>query len=127
MRGSGEEERAGGEGPSGRTPGPGRDWASELGLLAVGAACLAGAVQAWRAKATAPFRLAYFLAWPTFGSAVVLLALPETREMEARLKGRIAADPEVLQRIKAANRHLRGAAPTEIHGAGKGHRAGREA
>lgn len=47
-----------------------------VGLAAFGVLATGGAIAAFRRKLTGPFKTAYFLAWPTLGSAILILGDP---------------------------------------------------
>uniref|UniRef100_A0A7S1X6H5 Uncharacterized protein n=1 Tax=Tetraselmis chuii TaxID=63592 RepID=A0A7S1X6H5_9CHLO len=65
-----------------------------LGLGAVGLLATGGAVAAFKKKLTGPFKTAYFLAWPTLGSAILILGDPGYDKQLKTLEGTGALDCE---------------------------------
>jgi hypothetical protein len=51
------------------------------GMLAAGAATFF-----YRRKQTTPFKVAYFVAWPTLGSAIILTGMPSDDRVKAELR-----------------------------------------
>ena len=57
----------------------------EAALLGFGSLSIAGAVLAWRAKATAPFKALHALAWCTAGPGIILAVTPSDDRLLRRL------------------------------------------
>lgn len=57
----------------------------EAALLGFGTLSIAGAVLAWRAKATTPFKALYAAAWVTAGPGIILAVTPSDERLLRRL------------------------------------------
>ena len=55
---------------------------AEGALLGAGMMLAGGATFAYKRKQTTAFKLAYFFAWPTLGSAVLWVMMPSQQRME---------------------------------------------
>lgn len=53
----------------------------EGAMIGAGLTLVAGATIFYRRKQTLPFKIAYFLSWPTLGSAIILSTQPSTERM----------------------------------------------
>eukprot|EP00240_Pyramimonas_obovata_P009050 CAMPEP_0118923566 /NCGR_PEP_ID=MMETSP1169-20130426/2047_1 /TAXON_ID=36882 /ORGANISM="Pyramimonas obovata, Strain CCMP722" /LENGTH=94 /DNA_ID=CAMNT_0006864579 /DNA_START=320 /DNA_END=604 /DNA_ORIENTATION=+ len=74
-------------------------------LFAVGAMFTASAVVAFKRKATTPFKVAYFFAWPTLGSGTILLLQPDKDALEQKLRAKGLVDDASMgeaRRLRAA-------------------------
>ena len=87
----------------------------EAALLGFGSLSIAGAVLAWRAKATTPFKLAYAAAWCTAGPGIILAVTPSDERLLKRLEsaGRDRAD------VQAAGAEGRAAVAEILRAAGR--------
>uniref|UniRef100_A0A061SGD4 Uncharacterized protein n=1 Tax=Tetraselmis sp. GSL018 TaxID=582737 RepID=A0A061SGD4_9CHLO len=74
--------------------------ATGLGLGAVGLLATTGAVAAFKRKWTTPFKAAYFLAWPTLGSAILLLGDPGYEGQKQTLQRAGLLDSEAEREIQ---------------------------
>mmetsp|Transcript_28648 Transcript_28648/g.39568 ORF Transcript_28648/g.39568 Transcript_28648/m.39568 type:complete len:96 (+) Transcript_28648:288-575(+) len=72
----------------------------EFALAGVGAAFVTGAVVAFKQRATTPFKLAYFFAWPTAGSAIILLLSPEREDVEKKMREKGTIDDNVMKEMQ---------------------------
>mmetsp|Transcript_28418 Transcript_28418/g.80196 ORF Transcript_28418/g.80196 Transcript_28418/m.80196 type:complete len:100 (-) Transcript_28418:294-593(-) len=72
-----------------------------VGLAAFGLLATGGAVAAFRRKLTGPFKTAYFLAWPTLGSAILILGDPgyEAQKQKLQETGILDKDGQMLTEI----------------------------
>eukprot|EP00884_Botryococcus_braunii_P004838 jgi/Botrbrau1/14355/Bobra.0014s0010.1 len=72
----------------------------------------------YKRKQTLPFKIAYFLAWPTLGSAVILVCMPSEERMiqkleeSGRASGRIADHRHLAQLQMQKMRELATEHPT---------------
>ena len=75
----------------------------EGAMIGAGLTLVAGATIFYRRKQTLPFKIAYFLSWPTLGSAVILSMQPSNEKMtqvwrgSCRLRGQRGATPAWLE------------------------------
>ncbi|KAK9820222.1 hypothetical protein WJX72_007654 [[Myrmecia] bisecta] len=51
----------------------------------------------YKRKQTMPFKVAYFLAWPTLGAAVILVGMPSRQKMVKELEGNGTLEPGQLE------------------------------
>mmetsp|Transcript_12820 Transcript_12820/g.21764 ORF Transcript_12820/g.21764 Transcript_12820/m.21764 type:complete len:92 (-) Transcript_12820:295-570(-) len=81
-------------------------WSTRDGtIFAVGAMFTASAVVAFKRKATTPFKIAYFFAWPTLGSGTILLMQPDRDALEKKLRSKGMIDDASMdeaRRLRAA-------------------------
>lgn len=66
------------------------DW----GLLAAGLALAGSATVFYKRKQTRAFKWAYFLTWPTLGTAVLLTTMPDRESMEQVRRGTACGEQE---------------------------------
>ena len=59
----------------------------DAAMLGAGMLCVSAAALAYRAKATTPFKIAYFMSWPLLGGAAIKVFGPKREEME-QVRGR---------------------------------------
>jgi hypothetical protein len=84
----------------------------EAAMLGAGMMFAGGATFFYKRKQTLPFKLAYFMAWPTLGTAVLMAATPSREKMEERLRQRgiKQENPEISrQKTREQMEALRGA------------------
>ncbi|DBB12578.1 hypothetical protein WJX82_006502 [Trebouxia sp. C0006] len=66
-------------------------------LVGAGMLFAGGATIFYRRKQTLPFKLAYFAAWPTLGTAVMLACIPRNDRLVADMKRRGLVSEEQIQ------------------------------
>ncbi|KDD73074.1 hypothetical protein H632_c2565p1 [Helicosporidium sp. ATCC 50920] len=74
------------------------DW----GLLAAGLALAGSATVFYKRKQTRAFKWAYFLTWPTLGTAVLLTTMPDRESMEQKLRSK-GVDSQDLEEQRRLN------------------------
>ena len=80
-------------------------------LLGFGCLFTGAATFFYRRKQTAPFKLAYFFAWPTLGSSIILIGMPSDEKLKRELSkpdSELAARGAAARAAAAAARVARG-------------------
>lgn len=96
-------------------------------LVGFGMLFAGGATVFYRRKQTLPFKLAYFAAWPTLGTAVLFAAMPRNDRLVADMKRHGLVSDEELEKAHQQSivqmRHIQDAAkhPDVRHPASSGH------
>eukprot|EP00212_Chloropicon_laureae_P002453 CAMPEP_0197489874 /NCGR_PEP_ID=MMETSP1311-20131121/4566_1 /TAXON_ID=464262 /ORGANISM="Genus nov. species nov., Strain RCC856" /LENGTH=84 /DNA_ID=CAMNT_0043034281 /DNA_START=68 /DNA_END=322 /DNA_ORIENTATION=- len=72
-----------------------------VGLCAAGTLLVATTRVAFRRKADAPFRFAYFFSWPVLGTGLIWLAQPENENMVETLYRNGHIDKAKYDELKA--------------------------
>lgn len=91
-------------------------------LVGTGMLFASGATMFYRRKQTLPFKLAYFAAWPTLGTAILFACMPRNDRLVADMKRHgLVSDEQLqeahkqsviqMQHIKDAARHPNVKAP----------------
>lgn len=69
-------------------------------LLAAGMWFAGASTFFYRRKQTLPFKVAYFLSWPTLGSAIILTMMPSEDKMRQELQKSGTADERRIEEIR---------------------------